>query len=590
MPGTLKTATGSNEVNTPGALGFENYNGSVVQRKILMPWGTNIDGNPPTSDWAVSTDGGSTFGTTQTSPDLGVRAQIKTRAGTLLAYNFIWSSQPTNHSMIFGYNSSTDGAGTWTTRTALVDFGVANPCNSMHFHRDMLEENDGSLYAIGYANFTTAGSTGWREVMIQSTDGGANWSYLSTIAYSSTLDFTEATFARCSDGKWITIMKTTVRSSGANDVLRYIKSTNQGVGWIGSAAALPGMTTAFGVDPELHLMPNNILVLSWGPPNADPAGSRDLHVAFSTDGNGTTWSNETTVFTSTRWHPGDTIDSTHYESSGYTAIPAVTAHRFLHLSDTGSSWSYDATIPSPNPFSVRGRFVDIVRTNEINRIDLAGLYAVVGSPMISTDLTYTDSASQESRPTGAFDGSNDYWSGAFKSATTGSYMIDLQKIWKINKIGVSLKHNTSGVGHGRTLDERHVMDQRQNVYECDAPRTRLLRSHADGRSLCAGDHYWGDQSRQSERNRTLYDDGYFREQCVWLGASRLYLAQCGILGDRCDYPAAHPVIRASEPSSCTTARRERSRRVRRRPPRPRARRWNFSTVQRRLRPMAVTNS
>jgi hypothetical protein len=449
VPGTLKQATGTNYMHIPGALAFEHFNGAAVERRIVMSWDTNADYTPASSDHAISTDGGRTWGATQTSPDLGVRAFIKQRTtGALLCYNFGWTSQPTNHSFVFTYYSSTDGGANWATNSALVDFG-AIVCNSTHFHRDILEENDGSLYAIGYAHFpgidqsTSPGF--WRVVMIKSTDGGANWTYLSTIASSSVRDYTEATFARCADGSWLCVMK----AEGADNFLRYRRSTNQGATWDadGTALQLPGMTSAFGVDPSLSLMPNGVLVLSWGPPNADPSGSRDLHVAFSTDGNGTTWSLETTVFAGTRWRPGQHnfpeagYDDV-YESSGYSQIPSVGAHRFLHLSDTGHSWSYDNTIPSPNPYSIRGRYVDVVRANEINRIDLKSRLAA-GTITISTDMTYTPATSQEARSSGAIDGSTDYWSGAFKNATSGFYTIDLQSNHTINKIGICLHYNTA---------------------------------------------------------------------------------------------------------------------------------------------------
>jgi len=213
-PGTIQQAPSldTSYYVLPGALGFDYYNGSVVQRKILGVWGTNADFTPASTDHATSSDGGWTFATVQDNPDIGGRAVIKKRTtGALLTYNFLWDSQPTNHSFIFTYYSSTNGGSTWTSNTASVDFG-ANVCNSMHFHRDLLEENDGSLYAIGYANFTAA--AGWRTVMIKSTDGGANWSFLSTIAYSSIRDYTESTFARCADGSWLTVMKATFTSDG----------------------------------------------------------------------------------------------------------------------------------------------------------------------------------------------------------------------------------------------------------------------------------------------------------------------------------------------------------------------------------------
>ena len=597
-PNTLKSATGTNLIILPGALGYDYFNGSAVERRIFMPWSTNHDYMPGDSNWAVSTNGGRTFGATGgsqviTSADgyvnrsitsragtfsvefyatpslttstmtvslcqgaqsadtglacsvrfnpsgfidarnggawsaaasvpyaantgyyfrldanltahtytiyvrppstppgdpntllgsnyafrteqggvtaldnfnyhvsgsgsvtvsttaMGTRALIKQRTtGALLAYNFGWvGPQPTNHSFNFPYYKSTDGGSTWTDHNAVVDFG-AIVCNSMHFHRDILEENDGSLYAIGYAHFPAydqAAPPGfWRVVMIKSTDGGANWSYLSTIASSSIRDYTESTFARCLDGTWLCIMKAT----GADNYLRYMRTATQGASWTGGAAQLPGLTSAFGVDPALNLLPNGTLALSWGPDNAQGA-SRDLHVAISADGCGNNWSMERTVFTSTLWAPGQHnfpeagYDDV-YEASGYSAIPYTGAHRLLHLSDTGHSWSYNNTVPNPNPYSVRGRAIDVVRTNEINRIDLKTKLAVGAAAITAdSDLTYTEPNNQESRASAAVDGSTAYWSGAFKNGTSGHWTIDLQQTCVLNKIGVCLHYNTS---------------------------------------------------------------------------------------------------------------------------------------------------
>jgi hypothetical protein len=82
-----------------------------------------------------------------------------------------------------------------------------------------------------------------------------------------------------------------------------------------------------------------------------------------------------------------------------------------------------------------------VRTQR-NRIDLKTKYSL-GAITLSGDLTYADAAHPEIRQSGAFDGSTDYWSGAFKSGTSGTLTIDLQQTHTLNALGVCLQYHTA---------------------------------------------------------------------------------------------------------------------------------------------------
>ena len=174
-----------------------------------------------------------------------------------------------------------------------------------------------------------------------------------------------------------------------------------------------------------------LLVLSYGVQNSGTSG-RNIRLAFSTDGNGTTWSNITETFSA--------VDGVS-ESTGYTSVAPVSAHQFVQEGDTGTSWSYASQHPTPDPFSIQQKIVDMVRTQR-NRIDLANKVAA-GAVTITTDMTYSNSANPEARIAGAYDGSTNYWSGAFKSATTGSYTIDLQTSQTLTSVGVCLKYNAT---------------------------------------------------------------------------------------------------------------------------------------------------
>ena len=419
-------ATGNAFMHFPRATGFDIENGSGdIVKKVLVSWAVSAD-NPslaPVYNQLYSENGGTTYGSILTSnTNVDFVSSIRRRNGTVLEIPFkpVYPV-PLGSTFTFDYRTSTDNGNTWTTNTnGLVDYG-AQAVNGMRFHRGIIEEDDGTLYAAAYAAF--AGQPGWRSVLLQSTNSGATWTLKSTIASSGTISYDETTIERCSNGNWLAVFR-----EASYMPLRYSRSTNKGVSW-STPAYLPGLggTSTSGddlnesVDPHLMLMPNGILVLSYGRPN--------VHVAFSTDGNGTTWTNVNTTLTEV---PG-TLGA---ESSNYAALVPITAHRLLQIGDTGADWSYPAN-PSPNPFSVWSKSIDIVRPQQ-NRIDLETKYSLgTVTIMPATTLTYTDAAHPEARTSGAFDGSTDYWSGAL-GTTSGIFQIDLQKIFNINAIGLAM--------------------------------------------------------------------------------------------------------------------------------------------------------
>ncbi|MBC7390177.1 MAG: T9SS type A sorting domain-containing protein [Opitutaceae bacterium] len=78
-----------------------------------------------------------------------------------------------------------------------------------------------------------------------------------------------------------------------------------------------------------------------------------------------------------------------------------------------------------------------MRPNLINRVDLRAKYAN-GNIVVSTDMNYTTATHHEARAVGELDASTDYWSGAFKNATSGNYTIDLLQPKTYNSIGICL--------------------------------------------------------------------------------------------------------------------------------------------------------
>jgi len=406
----IKNATSPNYCSFPSVAAFDVDNAGATVKKVLLAWNLNGDGiGTLTINRSKSLDGGLSFDTSVNSPEaLAFLSTIRQRNGTVVQIPFSVAAQP------FTYHTSTNNGDTWITHTD----GTCN--TSIVMHRGIIEENDGTIYTVGYS--------GGNVKIVKSTNGGTTWtkSGLANVANvnvpTSGLTYSESTIARCLDGSWLVVMR--VDTAGN---MRYARSTNQGVSWT-TPALLPSIT-ADGKAPYLCLLPNGILALSWGQGESQPKG-RDCHLAFSADGSGAGWSNNTTLLTAVQ-------DVT--ESTGYSNIYPMGPNRLMYVSDTGTSWDYASY--SASRYKVWGKIVDVVPTN-VNRIDLKGRVAA-GTATITTDLTYSNATHPEARTSGAYDGSADYWSGAFKSGTSGTYTVDLQQARTLNAIGVCLHYNNS---------------------------------------------------------------------------------------------------------------------------------------------------
>ncbi|HEY0668116.1 MAG TPA: exo-alpha-sialidase [Sphingobacteriaceae bacterium] len=418
-------ASGDSIMHFPSAIAFDapDSNG-IITKKILVSWGINKDDASlfPKSGWKSSVNGGLTFGRALAEPNISFLNAIKLRNGKIITIPFKLNDRPTNETVFtFSYHTSTDNGITWRKHPdGRVDFGTT-AVKGIRLHRGIIEENDGSLYCLGYGAFV--GDKVSRVFILKSVDGGTSWTYFNTIAKDPVKVFNEATIVRCVNGSWLVVMR-----NESWKPLYYSRSADKGVNWT-QPKQLPGLPTNStpgddlneSVDPHLLLMPNGILVLSYGRPN--------LHLAFSEDGNGTNWSNITTTFVEVQ---------NVLETSSYSVLLPVDANRLFLIHDSGANWSYPKEILAtrPNPYSILGGFVDVLR-NETNRIDLKNLYKQ-GKITVNTDMIYSNSNAPETGISGAFDGSTDYWSGAFKSGRQASYVINLDQAYTITDIALSL--------------------------------------------------------------------------------------------------------------------------------------------------------
>lgn len=455
---TIAKATGFDTLCSvwanPKAISFEVPDGSGnIVRKIMVNWQTNEDYGPyPYYHGRMSsTNEGASYSTIITDTycdpfltggssdtnNVDLIAAIKRRDGTIIAVPYRVKYPPKGHQATkkyyFAYNTSTDNGETWTHYpddsvnggTVTFDSTVLG----MRFHHGVIEENDGTLYAPVYVRYLT--DTVFRVVIMKSTDGGVNWTFYSKVQLTPTLDYTESSLVRCPNGDWLIVLRSDSKGpSGTVQRLKQKRSTNKGLTW-GSVIYTPGIT-GHGVNPNLILMPNGILVLSYGD-NLGTSAGRSVHIAFSTD-NGNNWIDDITTFSPLAGS---------LETTGYTALAPVTAHRLLQITDQGISWSYGSKTPNPNPYAIKQKVIDLVREQR-NRIDLKKKYAL-GAITVTTDFPGSYSGSHpEARISGAFDGSTDYWSGAFKSGSSGTFTIDLKDTVYLNAVGLCMHVNNAG--------------------------------------------------------------------------------------------------------------------------------------------------
>ncbi|HMI03630.1 MAG TPA: discoidin domain-containing protein, partial [Pedobacter sp.] len=270
-----------------------------------------------------------------------------------------------------------------------------------------------------------------RVMLMKSTNGGDTWNYLSTIRENAG----EATIARGKNGSILAVM----RVENTSMVYKISSAASNGTSWSASAT-VPDIPANKGVDPYLQWMPNGILALSYG--DNVTGNMRNCHVAYSID-DGANWVGHSVTYQST---PGTGFQN---KSSGYTSAFPLRNNRFMQLSDRALYTYYDSGDPTPvpNPFSIWSSTFDVV-TNYRNRIDLKKRVSP-GQVEFITDMTYTNGTHPEAGVHGAYDASTDYWSGAFKQASSGYYTIDLKRNQTINAIAVSLLH---GRAQGATIE------------------------------------------------------------------------------------------------------------------------------------------
>lgn len=181
------------------------------------------------------------------------------------------------------------------------------------FMRSIIERGDGSLAAFmaGWFKSDVAlcpygkGRPYSRSYVCESSDDGRTWRYLTTIGYEQigSEGYNEGSMRRLLNGEWLVVMRT----GNANDLncqdnpIMWSLSSDEGRTW-----SKPARTGVQGAFPSLAVLPEGVVVMSYGRPGA--------MVVFSTDG-GRTWTDATCVDVT----PG----------SGYTDVVSISPGELL---------------------------------------------------------------------------------------------------------------------------------------------------------------------------------------------------------------------------------------------------------------------
>jgi len=266
----------------------------------------------PVDGMRISEDGGLTWATHVEKPDFYLTSIVKLPDGRLLGMSYITYWMDARQASCHYWISSNRGRN-WEPHTGVVKMPqdmakVHKNWGGMLFHRAMLVMPDGSLQGPMYGMY--AGDAKYRVIWVKSVDQGANWSVVSTVAYNPKYEgwegFGEPCVVKAADGSLLMVMR--VQSFFP---LYQCRSTDGGLTW-STPTMLPGVASedTHSVDPDLTLMTNGTLVLSYGRPKT--------RMLFSLDGSGYGWGNLTDTF-----HTG----------SGYTGVREVSPDRLLLITE-----------------------------------------------------------------------------------------------------------------------------------------------------------------------------------------------------------------------------------------------------------------
>ncbi|MGW2149414.1 sialidase family protein [Nonomuraea bangladeshensis] len=403
-------------------------------QKVITTFTTNVDKVVTlTSEAAVSTDGGVTFGPSAATPLR--ESPIELLDGSYFATEY-YQKRTGPHTARLGVltsDAADDGedwlrsAATLRTPDELLSGGAA--------HGTPVQLADGTILITVYTRYRDTGA--YQAEVYASADGGRTFERRGVIARPEEAGYayTEAALAQVMDGSLLAVIR---RDGGTYATLSQARSTDGGRTWTPPAGLrFAGRDCVVrGVAPRLLLMPGGTLVLSAGRP--------DNWLAVSRDGLGQEWQQPRVTY-----HNRDGVWDAH-GSSGYTGVAALGPHRLIQVFDNCKiagvrpDHSLDETAcPAHGRFEQGGwyaikRGLYDVAPPAPGRLDLAGLLRR-GDLKIATTMRWTGRGRPHTRPEAALDGSTGYWSSAVAAGGPGEYVLHLDRQYRFTMAGLSLR-------------------------------------------------------------------------------------------------------------------------------------------------------
>jgi hypothetical protein len=322
--------------------------------RILVSYPAHSDASDTAGNtMASSIDGGKHWSPAQERnpmPDAPSYGLTRLRNGDLLAvdYHTYMTPDSGNLSAEVPTALSRDDGRTWEQRSGVLTTPQAmrpistvtdrpgSPLGGFVLVHGVVEDPDGTLYQSGYGYYD--GDRKYRQIVLTSTDEGANWKLASTIAYNPDLSsnpayegFCEGAIARTADGSLLVVMRT-----GSYQQMYTARSVDNGANWSAPQPLVAGQPAqpVVGIYPSLIPMADGTLVLWIGRPGQA--------MLASPDGNGR------------HWTAPQEID---YRNSGNGVAIPVDVDRLLVFGDRGANWSH----PTPAPYQVWSRLISVTR-------------------------------------------------------------------------------------------------------------------------------------------------------------------------------------------------------------------------------------
>lgn len=407
-------------------------------------------------------------------------APYRLKNGKVLTTNFVPTANP-GGGVGFDMFSSTDVGRTWTKSRANI---VENKWKFAWYriHRDMLELDDGTLLLGAYGNGTVDGVRKGYSLILQSTDGGKNWTQRSAVNANSSFGTNELGFARTADGKLVAVMRSEEPNPRPPSMpMVQAFSDDNGQTWRDIKGYVPpaGMPNN-GIMPKPMLLPNGQLLMTYGRP--------DNIVVVSRDGTGRAWDDGEVLYAR---YPGDNPLRRWMGSSGNMDVVQRTNSTALAFGDRCHNVWMCREYSHDN--AVWTKVVD-AKTPNIGKIDLK-TKAEAGTVKVTGTVVGADPNFPEQRLLGAIDGSGEYRAAARFADRAGSAQgltVELDKAYPINRIGLMMakgelnsakvQFSMDGTNWGQPIRTGDRTDYAMAYQDFPAQQAKFVRITGDGKN------------------------------------------------------------------------------------------------------------